>query len=268
MAEFLDTQFGLYKIGKSQRFFQAFSDYTTNPENEIYWEFFNTRKFRISPKVISSRIMNHWQEKELLPENCQEANQKWRSFTLMDLVWVAVLKELREIEIPIPVIQKIKKSIKTAYNQCEYGELEFYSALAYFKRMPVELLIFTDGSAEIASTLEVNDSKEQYGLPTNISIPINGILQSIFKDQNLQPIYNSWIDLDENEVKVLEKIKSGEYDEVSLTLQNGKVVKLKGQNNSKKELYKIQREGGDQDIMVKMRNGKISHIVQTKIENL
>src|SRR5690606_3315764 len=124
------------------------------------------------------------------------------------------------------------------------------------------------GSAEIASTLEVTESKEQYGLPANISIPINGILQSIFQDQNLQPMYNSWIDVDQHEAKMLENIKSGAYEEDSLTLLNGKVVKLKGQNNSKKELYKIQREGGDQDIMVKMRNGKISHIVQTKIESL
>ncbi len=268
MIEDLYTFGGLYKIGKGQLFYRYYSDYTINSANIPFWEFFNTRKFRISPKVISSRIMNHWQKEGLLPENCQEAGQKWRKFTLMDLIWIAILKELREMGLSIPLIKRIRSNIKTKINKCEYGELEFYSALAYFKRLSSDVLIFKDGSVEIASVFELNESKEKYGLPTYLSISINGILQSIFRDQNLQPIYENWIDLDENEVKVLERIKSGDYDEVSLTLQGGKVVKLKNQNNSKKDLYKIQREGGDQDIIVKMRKGKISNIVQTKIEKL
>lgn len=269
MREELCNHDGLYKIGKQWNFYSAFSDYLMNPNNKEFWDMFNTRKYRISQEVISSRIMNHWQKEGLLPKNCQETGQKWRAFTLMDLVWVAVLKESRDLGLSIPMIKNVKRALSVSYTQCEYGEFEFYTALALFQRVPVEVLIFKDGTAEVANSFEIIDSKETYGLPTYISIPINGILQSIFKEQNLQPIYNSnLIALEDKEITVLSKIKSGDYDEITLTLSDSEIVTLKGKNNRKKELYKIQNEGGDQDILVKMRNGKISHIEQNKIEKL
>ncbi len=34
------------------------------------------------------------------------------------------------------------------------------------------------------------------------------------------------------------------------------------------QLHELQKEGGDQDLIVKMKNAKISHLEQTKIEKL
>lgn len=268
MKEVLENHEGLYKIGKPIKFYSAFNDYVMNPNNQQFWDLFNIRKYRISQDVISSRIMNHWQSEGLLPEKCQEEGQKWRLFTIMDLVWVAVLKELRELGLSIPIIKKVKKSIISSFNQCEYGEFEFYTALALFQKVPVEVLVFKDGTAEVATSFEIIDSREGFGLPTYISIPINGILQSIYKELNLKPIYDThWRDLDEKEVVILDKMKSGDYDEITLIMQEEE-IKIKATNRKKRDLYKIQNEGGDQDILVKMRNGKISHIEQNKIEKL
>lgn len=268
MKEFLENHDNSYKIAKPQQFYTSFSHYILKPDNQQYWELFNTRKYRISQEVISSRIMNHWQKENLLPIKCQEAGQKWRVFTLMDLVWIAILKELRELGLSIPIIKKVKKSIISSFNQCEYGEFEFYTALALFQKVPIEVLVFKDGTAEVATSFEIIDSREEFGLPTYISIPINGILQSIYKELNLQPIYDThWRDLEEKEVTILDKIKSGDYDEITLIMQEEE-IKIKATNRKKKDLYKIQNEGGDQDILVKMRNGKISHIEQNKIEKL
>ncbi len=220
--------------------------------------------------------MNHWQKEGLLPDGCQVEGQKWRNFTLIDLIWIAIVKNLRGFGISIALIQKVKKNFNTTYGECVFAELQFYSALAFFQKRPCEVLVFnhTEGDvgtvAEVATQYEIEETKRnQGGLPLHISITLNGLVQSIFPDKDLRPLYDNWVDLDEKEAEVLSKIKTGDYEEVALSLENGKVVKLKGKSRrNKNKLHELQKEGGDQDLIVKMRNGKISHLEQTKIEKL
>ena len=81
-------------------------------------------------------------------------------------------------------------------------------------------------------------------------------------------IYNSWVDLDEKETQVLEKIKSGKFDNLSLTLKDGKVCKLEGKKayNGNVQFHAIQREFPNQDLEIKMRGNRIRHIKQTIID--
>ena len=261
----LDTFDGLFKIGKSSVFCTAANSYLTNPENKEYWDFFNTRQYRIDPKTISSQIMNLWQKESLLPENCQDKEQEWRDFTLMDIVWIAIVKQLRSIGIDFSIIKRAKERLNVRTNSCEYYELEFYAALSYFNKTPCEILIFFDGSAEVGTIDEINDSKEKSGMIAHVSLSLNVVLQNIFRDKDLRPIYNSWVDLDEKETKLLEKIKSGKFDNLSLTLKDGVVCKLEGEKayNGNAQLHDIQREYENQDYEVKQRGGKIRHIKQT-----
>ena len=260
----MDTFGGLFKIVKGASFYSAMNKYLTNQDNKPYWDFFNTKQYRIAPEVISSRTMNHWQQEGLLPDKCQEKEQQRRSFTLMDIIWIGIIKNLRSIGVDLSFIKKIKKKLNIGLNSCEYSELEFYTALSFFQKMPCEILIFFDGTAEVGTIDEINLSKEKYGLNSHISLSLNIILQAIFRDKDLQPIYNTWVDLNEKETKVLEKIKSGKFNNLSLTLKDGEVLELKGGKayNEKVQFHNIQREFPNQDLQIKMRGGKIRHIEQ------
>ena len=99
----------------------------------------------------------------------------------------------------------------------------------------------------------------------HVSLSLNVVLQNIFREKDLRPIYNSWVDLDEKETELLEKIKSGKFDNLSLKLEEGKVVKLKGEkaSNGKPQLHELQREFPNQVLLIKMKDNKIRHIKQT-----
>lgn len=264
----LETLGGLYKIRKGSDFYEGFHHYTMNKENEGSWKFFNTRKYRISPKVISSRTMNNWQKEGLLPENCQPENQKWRIFTLSDIIWIAIVKELRQIGVSIPILKKAKKRLKSEYNQCEYGELEYFSARSLFFKVPCDVLVFNDGSAEVGTIYEIEESKP-YGIPTNINISVNGILQSVFREIDLTPDFNGTLILEPKEAKIINSIRQGDYEKVTLTKKGQEWDSIKKVDSSNSlTLHEMQMEGGRQNFDVKYNGKKITHVTRTIIEDL
>ena len=87
---------------------------------------FDLRKRRYSVKdlPIESRVLNHWKEENILLENQIEKN-KWGKFNLIDLIWINIIKELRDFGISIPLIKSIKNDIIDCFaNQRDYNKIK------------------------------------------------------------------------------------------------------------------------------------------------
>lgn len=241
-----------------------------DPSYDHFRILFNKKNYRIEPTVISYRLINHWDSKGLIPESCRAKSQKWRYYSLVDLVWIAIIKGLREFEVGLPFIQKVKSSLKVQFGISEFSELEFYISWAAVQKVPCEILIFRDGSAEIATIYEIEDSKEKIGLEAHFNFSLNMILQSVMPELDLQPNYSLWVKLEQDVAKIVNYIKTGNYKEISVEMKNGKVetISTTELHDPKSQIHGLLRRGEYQEVSHIQKNGKVLHIKRKKTERL
>jgi DNA-binding transcriptional MerR regulator len=66
------------------------------------------RKFTKKDVGISYRELNHWSTKDILFENNESG--KWRKYNILELIWLELIKEFRQYNLPLDTISKIKNS--------------------------------------------------------------------------------------------------------------------------------------------------------------
>lgn len=91
---------------KLKNVFDAFLEMETNPI-----EFMRNTKFKRSELQLDPRVANHWSDKGLFP-NKQETGA-WLLFNLSEAFWVKIIVKLREFNVSLDVIKKIKEDFFT-----------------------------------------------------------------------------------------------------------------------------------------------------------
>jgi len=225
-TETIDNLFGLYQINKSEEFYKKCNHYLTSDDTKDFRDFFNKKQCRISDTVISYRLINHWEKEGLVKSSRGENNKGWRYYSLMDLVWLSIVIRLRNFGYSIENIRKSKPTIAAGINECEYGELEFYTATAYVNNVPVYALFFSNFQGEVANLYEILDSSEKRGVLDHISINVNAILQRLFPNKNLKPVYTNFKELTEQDDEILETIRDEKVEEIKLSIKNGTPLKM------------------------------------------
>jgi DNA-binding transcriptional MerR regulator len=75
-------------------------------ENEPeYLMFFGVRKYKPSELGISARNINNWSDNGLLPSNKKKG---WHRFSLTECIWLKIIQNLRELNLPLDTIKNIK----------------------------------------------------------------------------------------------------------------------------------------------------------------
>lgn len=261
---------GGYQIRKELEFYTAFNTYVTDTDKcGAFWNFFNEKRLRISEKLVSYRLINHW-EKEGLLTPYREEDGGWRKYSLMDIIWILVVKELRHLGLGLPQIKSVRSSLISRYNQCEYGELEFYASLAYINRTPVFVLAFSNGRAEAATAYEIIDSTDKYGVLNHISINLNHILQSVFPQKQLKPIYRDFVEVDGALPKVSAVQGNPDILDMKLFDGQGKPMKMGYTVEEAKDstIARLIMKNPYQNILIKVHQGKVAHIERTVYENI
>jgi DNA-binding transcriptional MerR regulator len=94
------------KENKLKKIFDAFIEMESNPI-----EFMRNTKFKRSELGLDPRVANHWSEKGLFPNN--QVTGAWLLFNLSEAFWVKIIMKLREFNVSLDVIKKIKESFFT-----------------------------------------------------------------------------------------------------------------------------------------------------------
>jgi hypothetical protein len=94
------------KKNKLKKVFDAFVDMKTNPIDYMR----NTR-FKRSELELDPRVANHWSDKGLFP--MQQETGAWLLFNLPEAFWVKIIVKLREFNVSLEVIKKIKDAFFT-----------------------------------------------------------------------------------------------------------------------------------------------------------
>ena len=78
-------------------------------ENEPeYLTFFGVRKYKPSELGISARNINNWSDNGLLPSNKKKG---WHRFSLTECIWLKIIQNLRELNLPLETIKQIKEDL-------------------------------------------------------------------------------------------------------------------------------------------------------------
>lgn len=203
----------------------GFADFQISKRKTGLSHFLNLKDRKVSNKEFTYRVINHWEKNKLIESN-RENNRGWRRYSVMDLVWLYIIKELRNFGVSHDLIQNVKKSLsENRQPDCEFFQLEYYISLVLVNK-PVYLLIFNNGDAHPLTEKEYQLNREYSSNMNHIQLNLNSILQQILPEKDLKPHYGEDYEHTLEERKAIQMLRLGNYNEINLTLEEGSANKL------------------------------------------
>ena len=75
---------------------EDFVDYLSNDGHKELHVLIRAKKYTVRDTDVSHRVICHWGEKGILPAGFGDIGDGWRKFSLIEIVWLQVVKKLRE----------------------------------------------------------------------------------------------------------------------------------------------------------------------------
>lgn len=255
------AQVALYR---KEAFDQGFATYFQQAENNRISVILNNKDRNIKLQSVSHRQLNSWDSEGLL--TVKRDGREWRKFSVMDAVWVKIVKELREFGMSRELVGRVKASLE--YEQERYGVpmpmLEFYTAFAISSKLPVLLLVFKDGAAVPCSFAQYRVARELRVMEHHIQLDLNAIVQEMFPELDLQPVYDQDFLPGLDELQLLAFLRLGNFERVEIQYKSGKMDVLEGTRRVaiSKKVTEVMREHEYQKIEVVIEGGKKMQLIQ------
>ncbi len=213
---------------RNDAFENGFYNYFTNIKNNKISLILNNRERNIKLETVTYRQLNSWQKEGLINDNRE--GRGWRKFTIIEAIWVRIIKELREFGMGWEQLKITKQSLEFESAKCGVAMplLEFYTAFAIGNKMPVLLLVFKDGVAVPANFSQYKIAREFKSIENHLQINLNEILQSFFPNLDLKPKYKGELPVDIDEMELLAFLRLGNYEKVEITYKSGKMITAEG----------------------------------------
>ena len=239
-------------------------------DNHKVKEFLNQPKYTIGDETISSRVLKHWHDTEILEDN-RPKGKGWRKFSFSEVVWISIAIKLRKFGVDLKKIKKVKQYLDTfnsTENQSKCPLLDFYIAHCMTSTMPIKLLVFDTGEALIGRQVAINTSIQYQFLKDDyISIDIAKLINTRFKGKKVETDY-----LDYSLSNIEKEVQKGIYyeDVKSMTIKvNGdKDILFTKEHikDSRNEIKALLQKIGDhyEKTSVKAGRGKYYKLVEKK----
>ena len=250
---------------RNEAFDIGFYQYFKNIKNNKISQVLNSKERNVKFNEITYRQLNSWEAEGLL--TVEREGNEWRRFSIMDAIWVKMIKELREFGLSRKQLKTTKESLEFASEKCGVAMpmLEFYVAFAIGSKMPVLLLIFKDGVAVPANYSQYKINHEFLGIGNHIQININEILQGFFPNVDLKPKYKTELPVNIEEMELLAFIRVAEYEKIEIRYRNGKIEIIEGTERiAPNKMADIMREQAYDEIKIRRQGGKVTSIVRIK----
>ena len=153
----------------------------------------------------------------------------------------------------------------------EKGFTYFYFTLlqSILLKEPVSLIIFKDGGFitwfENKSSSYDKETFEEKLYGTYVSVSMSKIIKDFLVDERSVFLLPKLQLLQPNEIRLLELINSGSYDNITINFRDKKMktIEMKKTQDTKKKVVDILTEGAYQDIVIKSHKGMVTHIQNT-----
>ena len=219
----------------------------------------NDKALSVKDTELTYRLINHWSEAGLIPDNRKIEGKGWRKLSRLDVIWTHCLSEMRKFGLP-------HSSLKMAYKTTffHHGDaskpiplLGFGVALCLLKN-PVFLIVFSDGWVELLRKRDVEYSK-LCGLlrDSYLIINLNRICEAVLGGRGKEE-FECAIELDKISTTVLSLISEGKLDSLEIKFKDGKPQSLKKvmRVNPSINLEGILKSIQHGELTIKRQNGK------------
>lgn len=261
-----------FKIYKHESWDMLMTQYREETSFDQFKEFIHEPVLSTKDAGISSRVINHWTNEGLIEDPRGEgASSGWRKLSRLDLVWIAVLLELRSFGFPVKLLKRAYDTIFFLFGDKDkpYPALEMGVCLC-LTRKPVQLIVVNDGWAEVVRPIDLKMSAGIGHLTSKsyITINLNQICESVLQGRG-RAEFSFFEALSDQENKVIEMIRSGDIDSLEIILRDGQLHKLKKMLRGKAapgDLEGLAKKIQYGEVTVKFSDGKIvlSEIVEAK----
>jgi len=241
-----------------------FSEYFSNNIKEFreIRKIFNDRSSAIGKTGISSRIINHWFAKSILPQGVSSSEGNWKKFTLIELVWMRAVDYMREYGLSLDKIAKVRYWVlQWDKKNDSYPWFEFYVALARFSALDPYIIVLPDGTAELATSLDIEIYKNNHSDFKShlLFISFKSLLRELgFDAKKIERLES----LAEEEKVVRKAILQGNKS-INLKIKDGKIKEIKtekviSENPKLSEIGKeIEKLGVFAEVVASYSGGKL-----------
>lgn len=212
------------EIGKSEKivrtqesFYRDFDFIFTHESLEGVRSAFRERKYQISAAKVTSRVINHWEAKGLLPEGFLQ-KPGWRKFMVLEIAWIKIVNRLRYFGVSLQKIAQIKNHIMGWDKETEtYPLFEYYLMRAIASIEDPYVVLWADGTADIAFAQEIEITKIEGRSQDMLLISLKSIAKELGVKKVLAPDF--MLAVSNNEVRVIDKIRGDGVNEVNIKLK-------------------------------------------------
>ena len=174
----------------------------------------NKQTQKISENNVSSRVLNHWYEKGIVIDDRPE-NKGWKKFSFSDAIWITIVIKLRKFGLNLEQIKLVKEQLD-CYNHLDKVSkcslLDFYLVVALTSKIPVKLIVFESGQAELIRQIDLDLANYIDRISEDfISIDINKLVNKVLDKQGASADYLGYSDIQTSPVvKEIEQSFSAE----------------------------------------------------------
>jgi DNA-binding transcriptional MerR regulator len=206
---------------------QQFEKNYLNKTNELSAKL-NDKSKRISAEDVSYRIVNYWEKEGLLISDRVDG-KGWRKYSLLDILWLQLLVELRKFGYPVESLKKLKEKMTEVHplKKTEaFVNLEVYAAMAITNRVACWLHVLPNGNSFLTTQKE-RQALENAGIFYNnsaINISLNYTLSQITK-KDFSPIDQTEVIYDD-EFELLSLMRLIDCTSFTVHFKNGKAERF------------------------------------------
>lgn len=237
-----------------------------------YRDFLRDKRYASSELGSNYRVVNHWAHIGLIQDDRLEKD-KWRKFSIVDIVWVSIILELRKYGFGLDKLLNLKSSIfDLAFGSKNPShELEFMVFLAKLK-IPVSLLVYEDGLGFFLADSENFSERHIKGYlgetldkSSFVLIDVNRLAGKVFSRQDFRPYFKNLVDLSREEFELISFIRFNDYDDVRIVFHDGTITHLEGKKKIENEtrITEVIKQNSYQTIEVLVQDNNVVKIEST-----
>lgn len=225
-------------------------------------ELLRNTSFKRSELKLDPRVANHWAEKGLFVREYKHG--EWLTFNLTEAYWIKTIMKLRDFNVSLDVIKKIKESFFddqlniVLTDEDKAKAIETFKSLGMYSKEVEEQI--TDGSLwkkMLANAKEINDFERiimeiLFGRkPYSILLSQNG--NAVLLDES-----NILLEKDKDYLKEYKEISSKSHIKISLNEILGELVTCLGELTCSEVIPILTKP--EAELLNLMRNDKISKV--------
>ena len=245
----------------------AIKDFFNDKVNGAISETINEKVLSNQYTESGARVINLWIKDELMDDERNES-QRWHRFSLVEVMWINIIEELRDTGYSKEKIKKVKDqlllSIDGVTSKYPYFEFHLISSILYGR--PFFILIDNDGNTNIVGLDNYIAILNGENVTCHTVLSLDGLFKKLAaKIDQSKWTFTELFKLSKEELELLTFIKSNDFQTIKIVKRNGEIDRLEGTEriDAGKRMVDILNQGNYQNIEVKQENGKVVCIHRT-----